>query len=239
MRLACSVWVCYILWLLAASASADESGVFPGQRIRVGAFERSYRLVVPDAAAQGKRVPLVFAFHGLGDSADNMAAYSRLDAVALKHGFVLVYPQGRNLLWPLLPEWAGEDFALFDALYMQLAQRYRIDAQRVYLIGMSNGAYFANLLASQRADKIAALAMHSGGLGAIDRAPRAKYAVMIVHGSADVIIPVEEARRARAAYARWGHAVEYVEVPGMNHLWAGHLGIGERMWKFFAVHQRR
>ena len=48
--------------------------------IVVGDVERRFHAVVPHGLATP--APIVFAFHGLGDSPDSMAAYSRLDRLA-------------------------------------------------------------------------------------------------------------------------------------------------------------
>ena len=203
---------------------------------------REYRLVVPKGLTDQQPVPLVFAFHGLGDSKDLMPLYSQLDQLAAKEGFVLVYPNGLNKHWPLVVERAQEDLAFFDALYERLTTQYNIDRNRVYLTGMSNGAYFTHVVASQRADKIAAIAPHSGGLGLIgfgELKVKHKYAVLAIQGDADRIVPVDEGRKTRDAYQRWGHPVEYVEVPGLGHLWALKADINARIWKFFQDHPLR
>ncbi len=218
------------------------AGVFPNERIVVGGLARLFRLVVPDAVNGGKAVPLVFAFHGLGDSKDRFAQYSRLDELAQKQGFVLVYPNARALFWPLTSEWAREDFAFFDMLYAQLALGYNIDPNRVFLIGNSNGAYFSHLLAMERANRIAAIAVHSGGLGVVvpgSGQAAYKYAVFAVHGAVDPVVPVSESRRVRDAYLGAGHVVEYLEIAGHDHRWAGHIDVNTRMWTFLSAHPRR
>lgn len=110
---------------------------------------------------------------------------------AARRGAIVVYPQSRPGAWPLVLDWARPDFAFFDALIDELDKRYGIDRARVFITSMSNGAYFANLLASQRSTVIASIATHSGGLGALGLANVAiarKYPVMIIHGAADQII---------------------------------------------------
>ena len=218
------------------------AGVYPNERIVVGGRARLFRLVVPDTVNGGKAVPLVFAFHGLGDSKDRFAQYSRLDELAQIQGFVLVYPNARALFWPLTSEWAREDFAFFDMLYAQLALGYSIDPNRVFLIGNSNGAYFSHLLAMERANRIAAIAVHSGGLGVVvpgSGQAAYKYAVFAVHGAVDPVVPVSESRRVRDAYLGAGHVVEYLEIAGHDHRWAGHMDVNTRMWTFLSAHPRR
>jgi polyhydroxybutyrate depolymerase len=128
--------------------------------------------------------------------------------------------------------------AFFDGLYDHVGKSYNIDQNRVYLIGMSNGAYFSHLVARERSDKIAAIAAHSGGLGAMVKDPKLehKFAVMLIHGMEDSIVKVDESRKARDAYTKWGHDVNYVEVAGLNHFWAHKARINDKIWTFFAAH---
>lgn len=216
-----------------------KTGTLPNERIDVAGKSREYRLVVPREIDPQKPALLVFAFHGLLDSKNLMPLYSQLDKLAEKERFILVYPNGINRHWPLVLERAKDDFAFFDALYDHLTSQYNIDLNRVNLVGMSNGAYFSHLLASQRSEKIAAIAVHSGGLGVLEkRAPdvKRKYAVLVIHGDADPLVPVDEGRKTRDAYRKWGHEVEYLEVPDLRHFWAHKAGINEQIGKFFAAH---
>jgi polyhydroxybutyrate depolymerase len=181
----------------------------------------------------------VFAFHGLGDSKDLMAFYTQLDRVAEREHFILVYPNGTNKMWPIVEILAKDDLDYFDTLYRYLTERYNIDLRRVYLTGMSNGAFFSNLVASKRPDKVAAIASHSGNLGflAIDGIKvRQKYAVLLIQGENDRLVKVADARKSRDLYQKWGHPVEYIEVPNHGHLWAHKVDINKKIWKFFEDH---
>lgn len=222
-----------------SSGKGGKVGTFADEKIDVKDMEREYRLVVPASIDPAKPAPLVFAFHGLGDSKDLMPIYSQLPALAEKHGFVLVIPNGKKKHWPLLPEMAKDDLAFFDALYSLAATKYNIDLNRVYLTGMSNGAYFCHVVASQRSDKIAAIAPHSGGMGLVGFAePKVahKYAVLAVNGDADQIVKVDEGRKTRDTYKKWGYVVEYIELPGHGHMWGTLSGINEKIWAFFDAH---
>lgn len=48
----------------------------------------------------------------------------------------------------------------------------------------------------------------------VSRAPATGARVVLLHGQEDVVVPVEESRRLRAA---WGARVELVELPGLGH----------------------
>ena len=215
-------------------------GTFANETIDIDGQSREYRLVVPQSVDGVKPVPVLFAFHGfLVDSKDVMPVYAQLDKLAEKDGFVLVYPNAQDRAWKLLPVLAKHDFAFFDQLLAHLSAKYNLDQNRVYLCGMSNGAYFSHLLASQRSEVVAAIGCHSGGLGLLARREpkvKHKYGVFIAHGEDDSIVKVEEGRKARDAYKEWGFPHEYLEIPQLNHFWGIKGEVNEKMWKFFESH---
>ena len=235
-----------LLALFAQDASAPlpskgKGGAAGGQEceIKMGDDVRQYRLVVPEGLDPAKPVPLVFVFHGRGDSKTFIRRYSGFEALALKNGFIVAFPEGLDRHWEMRAADDNKDVLFFDAVFDHVTSKYNVDLRRVYATGMSMGGYFCNLLALKRSERLAAIAPHSGGLGAlavrgIDA--KKKYAVMIVHGDEDKIVKVEEGRASRDAYAKAGHAVEYVEVKGLGHVWATKENITERMWKFFLDH---
>ncbi|MDX1944157.1 MAG: PHB depolymerase family esterase [Pirellulaceae bacterium] len=201
---------------------------------------REYRLVVPRSIDLTHPAPLVFAFHGMGiDSKDLMPVYTKLDETAEKHAFLLVYPAAKGRSWGLVPDKLKSDLAFFDALLAKLQAEYKVDAERIYLVGMSNGGYFAHLVGKERSKIVAAVASHSGPLGLQTllgvRAER-KFPVLIIHGDQDRLLSVEFARENRDKYQREGHEVRYVEVAGLGHSWAETANINETIWEFFADH---
>ena len=223
-------------------AATPRHGEFADESLRLGLPTRVYRLVVPMSVDLARPAPLVVAFHGmLIDNKDVMPKYTRLNETAERHGFIIVYPNAVGGSWGLALDKVLADIAFFDALLARLSATYRIDRDRVYVLGMSNGGYFAHLLARERSTVIAAAASHSGPLGLQTlggiNAPR-KFPVLIVHGTADSIFPVTIARENADKYRREGHEVSYIEVAGLGHAWASDADINERIWAFFAAHPR-
>jgi polyhydroxybutyrate depolymerase len=231
-----------VVGLGGGAAAEPRHGNFGAESLKVGPDERQYRLVVPDTVDLTKPAPLVFAFHGfLIDSKDVMPIYTKLNATAAKHRFLLVYPNAIDRSWALTPDKMAKDLAFFDALLKKLSADYRVDPDRVYVTGMSNGGYFAHFVGKERSTAVAAVAAHSGALGLqtlLGIGAARKFPVMIVHGDKDTIIPVTIARENRDKYKKEGHAVEYVEVRGLGHAWATDAGINDQLWKFFADHPR-
>jgi len=246
-----AVAIALILLPLTAAASAAEVparpsggkggkyGTFPAAKIEVGNEKREFRLVAPESAFADGPAPLVFAYHGFLDSKDLMALYTQLDKVAKKEGFMLVYPNARHRHWPLVPGLEKDDLAFHDTLYAKLMEKYNLDRNRVYLTGMSNGAYFIHMIARQRSGTIAAIAPHSGGVGSLWGNPlrlENKYAVLAIHGDKDTIVKPIESQRTREYYEKWKHPVELMEVDGLGHFWAHKADVNEKMWEFFEEH---
>jgi len=233
-----------------ATTSANfsgQAGSFADEKITVNGEEREYRLEVPASVDLTKPAAIVFAFHGMGvDNKDHMALTSGLPELAAAHKFILVFPaasaqqipQGLVKAWALAPTHIPTDLAFFDALLAKLQKQYRIDPNAIFVTGMSNGAYFAHLLGRERSDKIAAVAGHSGELGqealGLISTGR-KFPVMIIHGDADPVFPVENARKMRDVYQAAGHPVTYLELPNWIHEW--YNPVDEKIWAFFDSHR--
>lgn len=223
-----------------AGSAEPKHGNFGSETVKVGSATREYRLVVPKTVDLTKPAPLVVAFHGmLIDSKDLMPKYTRLNDAAEKHKFILVYPEAIGKAWGIAPDKVKNDLAFFDALLEQLSAGYKIDPDRVYVLGMSNGGYFAHLVGKERSKRVAAVASHSGPLGLqtllgvnADR----KFPVLIIHGDEDKLFPPSIARENRDKYKKEGHEVKYVELPGVGHMWGVKADVNETIWKFFADH---
>ena len=196
-----------------------------------------YRIVIPHSIPNP--APILFAFHGMGESTESMADYSHLDRLAARNGFILVYPAALRSMWATMeidPDdfEANPDVRFFDRLLEYLSSCHEIDPDRVYVAGMSNGASFVHLLATARSTKIAAVVAHYGSkprdLGPSDN-PRP---IMLVVGQDDSACSVlrSEADRLRSA----GHVVDFVSVPGLAHEWS--VRHNAEMWDFLSQFSR-
>lgn len=131
---------------------------------------RAFYLHFPANVGAGGPWPVVFNWHGYGDSANNMARLlsdrPREDA----YPFILVTPQGRGFFPPDGMEWdqlvvgeeANSEARLFDEVLECLNQRFRVDPDRVHTIGFSAGAIMSDLLGVLRGDCLASTAAFSG-----------------------------------------------------------------------------
>ncbi len=147
--------------------------------LTVAGEEREVALVLPDA--RPSRPALLVIFHGTrGDGAGIIDECGAL-AIANAEGVVVAAPDARVMPssdWDH-PEQSGErwwethpdrdpsrnrDLLLVRALIAAAERDYHVDPARVYVMGHSNGAFFALEVAMTLGDRVAGAAFNSGGL---------------------------------------------------------------------------
>jgi phospholipase/carboxylesterase len=97
--------------------------------------------------------------------------------------------------------------------------RYRLTADRLVLVGFSQGTMMALHVGLRRAAAPAGIVAYSGllaGPGHLAET-KARPPVLLVHGEADDMIPVEALHMAREALAGAGIPVEWHVRPGLGH----------------------
>jgi poly(hydroxyalkanoate) depolymerase family esterase len=131
---------------------------------------RRYRLFRPDGIASGERVPLLVMLHGCGQDAARFAASTRMNRIALRERFLVLYPEQERLAnaqgcWNWFDTASGRaqgEVALIMAAIDQVCLLYPVDRARVAVAGLSAGASMAALLATRHPERFRAVVMHSG-----------------------------------------------------------------------------
>ena len=173
--------------LATPAAAADPPGM-----LSFGGVQRTYTLHVPAGQPKG----LVINLHGAGMTGSQQAAVTGYNVVADQYGFVVAYPDGIDTAWAdgrgaSPPDRQGvDDVGFLATLIDRLSREFRIPPGRVFVTGMSAGAFMANRLVCERADLVTAMAPVAGTLGAaVPCAPSRPVSVMAVHGTADPVVP--------------------------------------------------
>jgi polyhydroxybutyrate depolymerase len=176
-----------------ARASALPGGDLPGELV-FGGMPRTYQLHVP--AGLDRPAGLVLNLHGAGQTGGEQAAITNYNAIADQHGFVVAYPDGIDFSWAdgrgaSVPDRQGvDDVGFLATLIDQLSRDYNVPRGRVFVTGMSAGAFMATRLACERADLVSAIAPVAGTLGAaLSCAPSRPVSVLQVHGTDDPVVP--------------------------------------------------
>lgn len=115
-------------------------------------------------------MPLVVMLHGCKQSIDEFAEGTRMNLLADRFGFAVVYPEQSKHVhahrcwhWYDASESAGgAEARAVVSLVDALVAEHGFDGERVYVAGLSAGAGLATLLATHYPERFAAVAMHSG-----------------------------------------------------------------------------
>lgn len=135
-----------------------------------GARTLAYGLYLPAGHEQTAGLPLVVMLHGCKQSMDTFAEGTRMNLLADRHGFAVVYPEQSGLAHPhqcwhwydARDEAGGGEADAVVSLVDTLVEDYGFDGSRVYAAGLSAGAGLAALLAVRAPERFAAVALHSG-----------------------------------------------------------------------------
>ena len=186
---------------LSPACAAPAARPFP-EWLLVRGHERLVLSHAPEAPGSEPR-DLVIAFHGRTNDAAQARRYFRLDA-ALPDA-VIVYPQALRanpnaFAWgdPGDPADDLRDFELVDAIIDAFGRARCLDLGRVFVVGHSLGAYFANDVACSLGDRIRAVASVAGGLQGT--ACVAGTAALLLHHPDDPLVPLSAGERARDAF---------------------------------------
>jgi poly(3-hydroxybutyrate) depolymerase len=131
---------------------------------------REYRLYVPNGSGGWDKRPLVVLLHGCKQTAEELAALTRIAALADRHGWLVLLPQQSqkaNALgcwnWFDVPTVAGQGEAAIVAAQIKSVQRhFHVHPRRIFLAGLSAGAALAAILAVRHPDMFAGVFLHSG-----------------------------------------------------------------------------
>jgi poly(hydroxyalkanoate) depolymerase family esterase len=131
---------------------------------------RRFRLYRPPGVQAGERLPLMVMLHGCGQDARSFAVSTRMNRVAARGRFLVLYPEQDRLAnaqgcWNWFDTRAGRaqgEAALILNAIDQACLLYGADPQRVALAGLSAGASMAALLAVRHPERFKAVVMHSG-----------------------------------------------------------------------------
>ncbi|NUN50029.1 MAG: alpha/beta fold hydrolase, partial [Candidatus Brocadiae bacterium] len=172
-----------------------------------GGEERSWHLYVPPGLPADRAVPLVVVLHGGGGNGRQLERFLEFDALADREGFLVVYPDGLDRGWndgrgsgSVESQRAGVDDAGFlIAMIDEIAARHRVDPDRVYVTGISNGGFMSHALANRFPSRIAAIAPIVGGMAPAVAAGfgSGAVAVLILQGTDDPLVPYSGGTVAR------------------------------------------
>ncbi|WP_104202516.1 alpha/beta hydrolase family esterase [Billgrantia saliphila] len=215
---------------------AAEPGAFTVGRFTDYAGTRDYKLYLP-SGYHGQALPLVVMLHGCTQNPDDFAAGTNMNRLAEEQLFCVLYPAqpmsaNSSKCWNWFKaedqqRQRGEP-AIIAGMTRHVIDTYELDANRVYVAGLSAGGAMATTLAMTYPDLYAAVGVHSGlphgvaqslpdalglmkgGSGPLAAASSvrgstrvSRVPAMIFHGDRDTTVHPSNADRVAAQYAAW------------------------------------
>ena len=159
--------------------------------------EREYIIHVPENLNQDS--PIVFVIHGYTGSAEGIAAYTGMNSIAEREGFIAVYPQGTidsngntffNVGYEFNDDSPINDVSFIRELVRSISQEFNLKRKKAFATGMSNGGDMSYLLACTSSDLFKAVAPVAGVLmkGLKDSCELSSpVPIFEIHGTADKI----------------------------------------------------
>ena len=168
-------------WAVVAgqgSAVAADPGTTVTGTVGSGLSKHSYRVYIPSTYRPNRPAPLVVMTHGCQTTAEQQQRANQYDVVAERERFLVLYPDVNPIeaklqpgplenCWqfPLPTSWLRGlgDPAAIAAMTQTVMSGWRVDPERVYMVGMSAGGFMTSIMAAAYPDLFAAVAINAGG----------------------------------------------------------------------------
>jgi len=191
----------------------------------------------PGYGEKEQKWPLIMFLHGAGERGDNLE-------LVKKHGPPKLIEQGKDfpfiIVSPQCPRgiWWPEKLDTLVALLDEIESKYAVDADRVYLTGLSMGGFGTWSLACRHPQRFAAVAPICGG-GQWFLANRLKNVpVWAFHGARDRVVPLDQSKSMVEAVKRAGGDAKLTVYPEAQHdSWTATYD-NPKLYEWFLSHRR-
>ncbi|WP_029147868.1 PHB depolymerase family esterase [Methylophilus sp. 5] len=197
--------------------------------VTVNGDQRPYLVHVPKQAQAGQALPMVLVLHGgLGNRQVQATErfYHQVSA-AEQYGYIVVFPNGYSRLpggkfatWnagsccgPAVKK-QSDDVAVIRRTIQDMQQRANVDANRIFVDGMSNGGMMAYRLACELSDTVSAIAAVAGTDNTQRCQPTKPVAILHIHAQDDDHVPFSGGKGQQSMVD-----VSFVSVPATIQKW--------------------
>lgn len=185
--------------------------------------DRPVRTFLPTDYQPRYPYPLVVLFHGHGGNEEQAC---RLAPLLSRRNFITIALRGSHTVERRVDGrpgfgWANDDTAqdYLLAAVEQTRRTYHVHSERVYLLGLNEGAEVAFRVGLALADRIAGIISVNGRIPSWNGSPLfqmervRRLPVLFCHGSDNPVVPLNEARKDYRLLFTAGAAVRFLSYP--------------------------
>lgn len=222
----------------SAQAAARESG-FILKTLRWSGRDARYVVFVPPGYTGSKTWPAIIFLNGAGECGTDGLKHTAVglgSAIQWKveeWPFLVIFPQKPTVE----SRWADHD-GMVMAMLEATQREYKVDAQRVYLTGLSQGGYGTWDLAAKHPDLFAAIAPICGGGDPGRAGVLARMPIWCFHGDADTAVPLRASVEMVDAVKAAGGSPKLTVYPGVGHNSWDKAYREEKLADWFLQHSR-
>jgi predicted peptidase len=176
----------------------------------------NYLLYLPDGYGKDDKAwPLLLFLHGAGETGNDLSMVKKhgppkLVDAGKSYPFIIVSPQASRFGW---------DASTLGALVDDVASKYKVDKDRLYVTGLSMGGFGTWALAAAFPDKFAAIAPICGGGDPASARKLKNLPIWVFHGAKDRAVPLKSSETMVQALKDAGAAenVKFTIYPDAEH----------------------
>ncbi|MFD4207438.1 cellulose binding domain-containing protein [Micromonospora tulbaghiae] len=187
---------------LAATAGCGKAPTLSSgtRTISSGGQNRSYILRIPDGYDRNHPYRLIFGFHWLNGSANNVASAGYYGLLPLSNNStIFVAPQGIDNGWA---NTNGRDLTLFDDISRQIENDLCVDTSQRFALGWSYGGAMSYAVACARPTIVRAVTVISGANLSGCNGGTQPVAYFGIHGIYDSVLNISMGRSLRDTFVR-------------------------------------
>ncbi|AXH91593.1 MULTISPECIES: cellulose binding domain-containing protein [Micromonospora] len=187
---------------LAATAGCGKAPTLSSgtRTISSGGQNRSYILRIPDGYDRNRPYRLIFGFHWLNGSANNVASAGYYGLLPLSNNStIFVAPQGIDNGWA---NTNGRDLTLFDDISRQIENDLCVDTSQRFALGWSYGGAMSYAVACARPTVVRAVTVISGANLSGCNGGTQPVAYFGIHGIYDSVLNISAGRSLRDTFVR-------------------------------------